>query len=233
MEHDIRTRFFVALALTIPVVLYSPIGHNLFGVKLKGSLEAPRPLRVSGKATFEILWCDFSVSFNKTLVDGGPLNSSVPIDATSVLQQALSDPHAWRAELPPAASQLVTVRTDATGGVLLHHRPLTVRQSMIPLNLTRDRTASAPACPRERRAPSPAPSRPVRRLRPACRRCPGSRRWTTRRWLAAPSSRPWTRASRSAGPPADLRAVIVPGSSPTSSWFWAIRSCSRPRAADR
>jgi len=114
--------------------------HNLFKVSVEGELEGPLPLRLAGSAKFEILWCDFSVSFNKTLVDGGPLNSSVPIDATSVLQQALSDPHAWRAELPPAASQLVTVRTAASAdGVLLHPQgTLTVRQSVIPLNLTRD-----------------------------------------------------------------------------------------------
>ena len=34
--------------------------HNLFMVKVNGALEGPRPLRVSGKATFEILWCDFT-----------------------------------------------------------------------------------------------------------------------------------------------------------------------------
>jgi hypothetical protein len=124
--------------------------HNLFKVSVEGELEGPLPLRLAGSAKFEILWCDFSVSFNKTLVDGGPLNSSVPIDATSVLQQALSDPRAWRAELPPAAGQLVTIRTEAGGdgpsatsragdSVLLHPQgTLTVRQSAIPLNLTRD-----------------------------------------------------------------------------------------------
>ena len=39
-------------------------------VSLTGALEGPRPLRVSGKATFEILWCDFTVRFDKTLVEG-------------------------------------------------------------------------------------------------------------------------------------------------------------------
>jgi Cu2+-exporting ATPase len=40
MERDIRNRFFVALALTIPTVLYSPIGHNLFGLNLPAPLPA-------------------------------------------------------------------------------------------------------------------------------------------------------------------------------------------------
>ena len=34
MERDMRTRFFVALVLTIPTVLYSPLGMNLLGVNL-------------------------------------------------------------------------------------------------------------------------------------------------------------------------------------------------------
>ena len=38
---------------------------NLFSVSVKGELEGPRPLRVSGKASFSIFWCDFSVRFDK------------------------------------------------------------------------------------------------------------------------------------------------------------------------
>ena len=34
MERDMRNRFFVALLLTIPTVLYSPLGMNLFGLRL-------------------------------------------------------------------------------------------------------------------------------------------------------------------------------------------------------
>src|SRR5215203_5278498 len=34
MERDMRNRFFVALVLTIPTVLYSPLGMNLLGVRL-------------------------------------------------------------------------------------------------------------------------------------------------------------------------------------------------------
>ena len=40
MARDIRTRFFVALALTIPVVLYSPLGHSLLGVTLPAPIPA-------------------------------------------------------------------------------------------------------------------------------------------------------------------------------------------------
>jgi P-type Cu2+ transporter len=40
MERDIRNRFLVALLLTIPTVLYSPIGHDLLGVNLPSPLPA-------------------------------------------------------------------------------------------------------------------------------------------------------------------------------------------------
>ncbi len=34
MEHDMRNKFFLALLLTIPTVLYSPLGVNLLGIRL-------------------------------------------------------------------------------------------------------------------------------------------------------------------------------------------------------
>ena len=40
MEEDIRNKFFFSLILTIPIVLYSPLGQNL----LRLSLPSPFPL---------------------------------------------------------------------------------------------------------------------------------------------------------------------------------------------
>jgi Cu2+-exporting ATPase len=40
MERDMRNRFFVALALTIPVVLLSPLAVNTFGLELIESMDA-------------------------------------------------------------------------------------------------------------------------------------------------------------------------------------------------
>jgi Cu2+-exporting ATPase len=40
MERDMRNRFFVALALTIPVVLLSPLAVNTFGIELLDSIDA-------------------------------------------------------------------------------------------------------------------------------------------------------------------------------------------------
>ncbi|MFI5275081.1 MAG: heavy metal translocating P-type ATPase, partial [Ktedonobacterales bacterium] len=57
MEADMRRRFFVALALTIPIVLYSPLGTHLFGLHL------PTPFGVSTSWLLLVLttpvvwWC--------------------------------------------------------------------------------------------------------------------------------------------------------------------------------
>jgi hypothetical protein len=113
--------------------------RNLFKVSVAGELEGPLPLRVAGKASFEILWCDFSVKFNKTLADGGTPNDLLPIDVLTTLVAALSEPKAWTAQLPAGSSQLVTLRQPSTTGVLLHPLgTLTVRQNVVPLGLTRD-----------------------------------------------------------------------------------------------
>ena len=34
MERDMRNKFFIALLLTIPTVLYSPMGMNILGLRL-------------------------------------------------------------------------------------------------------------------------------------------------------------------------------------------------------
>src|SRR5262249_4873490 len=113
--------------------------HNLFKVSVAGELEGPLPLRLSGKASFEILWCDFSVSYHATLVDGGTPNDVVLVDVLAVLLGALGDTAAWQAQLPPSASQLVSLRDVKVEGVLLHPLgTLTVRQTVVPLGLTRD-----------------------------------------------------------------------------------------------
>ena len=114
--------------------------RNLFSVSVSAEVEGPLPLRISGKATFEILWCDFSVSFDKTLVGGGGPVPLPGVDALVALQQSLNEPKSWQAEPPPAGQRMVSVRRDdRTGEVLLHPMgTLAVRQGVVPLNLSRD-----------------------------------------------------------------------------------------------
>src|SRR3990170_4778072 len=41
MEEDIKFKFFFSLILTIPIVVYSPLGEKIFGIKLPTPMPAP------------------------------------------------------------------------------------------------------------------------------------------------------------------------------------------------
>ena len=117
--------------------------HNLFMVSLEGSLEGPRPLHVSGTASFEILWCDFSVHFDTTLVHGEPPPLPPAVNVLAQLTQALASPSSWstqrRAAQPhgvalrslPPASPTAPLVLDPLGQLL-------VTQQVVPLNTARD-----------------------------------------------------------------------------------------------
>ncbi len=115
--------------------------RNLFKVSVSGALEGSLPLRVRGRASFEICWCDFSVGFDKTLL-GGSSDRQLPVfDALLALLQQLREPAHWVTELPRAALSLVSVRAEdlAEGRILLHPMGrVTVKQGAVPLNLSRD-----------------------------------------------------------------------------------------------
>jgi P-type Cu2+ transporter len=84
MERDMRNRFFVALVLTIPTVLYSPLGMNLLGVRLPtfGLGENLIMLLLSTPVVFYSGWIFISGSYHS--LRRRTLNMSVLI-ATGVL----------------------------------------------------------------------------------------------------------------------------------------------------
>jgi P-type Cu2+ transporter len=84
MERDMRNRFFVALLLTIPTVLYSPLGMNLLGVQLPtfGLGENVIMLLLSTPVVFYCGWIFISGSYHS--LRRRTLNMSVLI-ATGVL----------------------------------------------------------------------------------------------------------------------------------------------------
>jgi Cu2+-exporting ATPase len=84
MERDMRNRFFVALLLTIPIVLYSPLGMNLLGVKLPtfGLGENVIMLLLTTPVVFYCGWIFISGSYHS--LRRRTLNMSVLI-ATGVL----------------------------------------------------------------------------------------------------------------------------------------------------
>ena len=117
--------------------------RNLFKVSLAGELEGPRPLRVSGKASFEIFWCDFSVRFDKTLIDGEKPPLPPAVDVLDELKKALATPQSWTTLGPAHASHGVALRKLAASGagsaiVLDPLGRLVVKQQVVPLNTSRD-----------------------------------------------------------------------------------------------
>ena len=119
---------------------------NLFSVRVEGSLAGPRPLHIKAKATFEILWWDVSIRVDKTLVSGEQPPGPAPIEVLPRLQEALANPGNWVAHLPAGEKQLVTLRGQVGGptDVLLHPLgTLTVKQSVVPLNLDISRFGQA------------------------------------------------------------------------------------------
>ena len=84
MERDMRNRFFVALLLTIPTVLYSPLGMNLLGLRLPtfGLGENVIMLLLSTPVVFYSGWIFISGAYHS--LQRRTLNMSVLI-ATGVL----------------------------------------------------------------------------------------------------------------------------------------------------
>lgn len=112
---------------------------NLFKVKVEGALEGPAPLAVRAKASFEILWWDVSIRVNATLAAGTAPPLPASVDVLQQLCTALRDVRNWHSELPAAQTRVVSLRE--AGGAALRVHPLgrlSVRQAVVPLNLSRD-----------------------------------------------------------------------------------------------
>jgi hypothetical protein len=131
---------------------------NLFMIRLRGQLIGPSPLHISGKATFGILWWDYTVSFDKTLARGERPPVPDPVDAGALLLSALRDRGNWSHELTAADRALVTLREPPPGDEILIHplSSLSVRQRVLPLNREIARFGSArPSGAREFRITEP------------------------------------------------------------------------------
>ena len=113
---------------------------NLFKVSVTGTLEGPRPLRVSGKATFEIFWCDFSVRFDETLIDGEPPPPPLGVDVLAALKGRWPPRRTGPRSCRPSARMGWRCRTLAPGTTLILDPlgRLAVKQQVVPLNSGRD-----------------------------------------------------------------------------------------------
>ncbi|NLD67656.1 MAG: hypothetical protein GX644_02460 [Limnobacter sp.] len=114
--------------------------RRLFKVAVAGTLQGPRPLRLSGKASFEIFWCDFTVRFDATLIGGERPPLPPAVDVQAELIAALRRSTSWRTIAPPQAAHGVSLRrpTNEAALVLDPLGRLAVSQDVVPLNTGRD-----------------------------------------------------------------------------------------------
>lgn len=114
--------------------------RSLFKLSVAGTLEGPKPLRISGKASFEIFWCDFTIRFDKTLIEGEKPPLPPAIDALAELRRALSAPEAWSTQIAQNRQHGVTLRKIAASTTLVLDPlgNLVVKQQVVPLNTSRD-----------------------------------------------------------------------------------------------
>jgi hypothetical protein len=114
--------------------------RNLFKLSVSGILEGPLPLRISGKASFEIFWCDFTIRFDKTLISGEKPPLPPAVDVLAELRRVLTAPDAWSTQIAQNRQHGVSLRklTSGTTLVLDPLGNLVVRQQIVPLNTSRD-----------------------------------------------------------------------------------------------
>jgi hypothetical protein len=114
---------------------------TLFSVSLELTLEGPTPWHAVGKASFEIgfiITITISVHFEVTFGDRNE-NVLPPVEVMPKLTEALTQPGNWRARLPDATGQNVSLRAqppESTALVLHPFGTLEVTQKVVPLNLT-------------------------------------------------------------------------------------------------
>jgi len=114
--------------------------RNLFKLSVSGTLEGPRPLRISGKASFEIFWCDFTIRFDKTLISGDKPPLPPAVDVFTELRRALTAPDAWSTQIAQNRQHGVSLRKIPAGTTLVLDPlgNLVVKQQIVPLNTSRD-----------------------------------------------------------------------------------------------
>jgi hypothetical protein len=114
----------------------------LFSIGLKLSLSGPTPWNAKGKASFKILFVKIKVRFNKTW--GEDRDTTLPDTAVMpLLTQALNDSGNWEARLPARNQLLVSLREMKNlnqNDIVAHPAGvLTVKQKIVPLDMTIDR----------------------------------------------------------------------------------------------
>jgi hypothetical protein len=148
-------------------------GSVLMGIFLDMTVAGPTPWHFRGKATFKVLFFKVSIRFDHRFGDEPPPALPPAIDLLALVAEALGDRRNWSSALPRGEPAIVTLRETQATPVTLRVHPLaelTVRQRVVPLNLTVTRFGNVPlAAPMvftvaasAGTAPTSLPSTPVR-----------------------------------------------------------------------
>jgi Family of unknown function (DUF6603) len=118
-------------------------GMGVWGVHLRGALEGPTPWHITGKASIEFLFFSISVSVDEVF---GERRAELlpPLPVLPALRKELEKLDSWRATIPGAGRQLVSLRELGDPGLLVLHPVgvLQVSQRFIPLNLPIDKVGN-------------------------------------------------------------------------------------------
>lgn len=123
-------------------------GKNLLGVGAEFTLYGPGRWRVTGKATFKILFWRKRVSFDESWGSEDPAPAVAAVSVVAELQAELKRPENWSAQLPAGGQALVTlgmIETDNLDEVLAHPLgQLAFTQRRVPLRLRVEKFGAAP-----------------------------------------------------------------------------------------
>jgi hypothetical protein len=120
----------------------------LFAIRIAGTLEGPTPWHVRGEASFEIGFIiKIRLSANFDVTSGESRNTLLPaIDVIAAIGHALDNIGNWRAVLPRASNQHVSLRELPQSGAALVLHPfgaLEISQKIVPLNIAVQRVGSS------------------------------------------------------------------------------------------
>jgi hypothetical protein len=112
-------------------------GLGVWGVHLRGMLSGPRPWRVRGSASIELLFFDISVDVDVTFGDSGG-ETIPPITIMPLIRAEFEKTQNWIAALPSSANLLTSLRTLNDPDKLVLHPvgSLRISQRFAPLSVT-------------------------------------------------------------------------------------------------
>jgi len=149
--------FSFAIEVSASVSLRA-FGVGVYSIRLHFELSGPTPWRAHGTGSVSLLFFDISADFDITWGDAQD-TALDSIDVMPVVVGALSEPDAWKAQLPPGSNLLVSLRAiEPSEDLVLHPLgELEVRQRAVPLDLTIDKVGNQAAGDVEHLSLAPAP----------------------------------------------------------------------------